>query len=84
MIPLFLQSYYINFKNMLSFLLKKSKACKICLLIALNIYINGERNKIIFIYFEIITNFTHEDKFCLRVSKTKLYVTLANGIKFNL
>ena len=61
---------------------KKSKACKMCLLITLNNYIKGERNKIVFIYFKIITHFTHEDKFCQRVGKTKLcYISKCN-IKF--
>ena len=46
--------------------------------ITLNIYFKGERNKIVFIYFDIIMHFSHEDKFCQRVAKTKLYVTLAN------
>ena len=41
----------------------------------------GERNKIVFIYFENITYFTHEDKFCQRVRKTKPYVKLANVIE---
>ena len=49
-----------------------SKACKICPLVTLNIYIKGERNKINFIYFKIIMNVTYEDKFCVGVSKTKL------------
>ena len=80
-ISLFLQRYYMNFENRLSFLsfhVKKSKACKICLLITMTIYIRGEKNKIVFIYFEIIAHFTHEDKFCMRIPKVKLYVTLEN------